>query len=482
MKINNFIKFFLCFFIATNLFANEIIDRGCPGIKNDLIKEVLANQSILYTQPYTARNFGFLVDQIYDLKKGNYVYHRQRGYPVVGSLLNPTLFNKVISGYQIISINKKDLKNFNDDQIYDSIINLKDKNEKNKIIKFFDPKNNKFVELNLKINEFTYQRQEPRIFIRSINIIDTIKGSFELSYSLSTIEEFPSLYKFLKKYQTYNEGSTCEFTKEDIKEIGFFAVPVTFYNLLQSDDDQIKKNYTLSAYVKTESVNLHYNEDGKIELKNNFEFKTFPFDKQKLKIILSENIGVRNLPGQIGSNQLIISDITTNGLDYYLKNNQLKEWNIEKISTYTESFKKLGYGLPLNKMVIEISIKRNYLYYIIKIIFPILLILSIAWYVFWIHPKELESRITTSIVCFLALVAYNFVIDSELPKLGYLTFMDWIIMVSYIFCAMPTAISISLYGLREQNIDIVSINNVARYLGPIFYFLILSIIGLIMLY
>ena len=33
-------------------------------------------------------------------------------------------------------------------------------------------------------------------------------------------------------------------------------------------------------------------------------------------------------------------------------------------------------------------------------------------------PRELESRLTITIVCLLSLIAYNFVIDSELPKLG----------------------------------------------------------------
>lgn len=142
----------------------------------------------------------------------------------------------------------------------------------------------------------------------------------------------------------------------------------------------------------------------------------------------------------------------------------------------------MGYELPSSQIDITLEIKRNILYYLIKIILPIFLILSLAWYVFWIHPKELESRITTSIVCFLALVAYNFVIDSEIPKLGYLTFMDWIIMLSYIFCALPTAISITLNRyINSRKYNVIEINNYIRYLGPIFYFTILIIVGLIML-
>ena len=58
--------------------------------------------------------------------------------------------------------------------------------------------------------------------------------------------------------------------------------------------------------------------------------------------------------------------------------------------------------------------------------------------VFFIRPQDLESRLTISIVVFLSLIAYNFVVSDDLPKIGYLTFMDRFILVSYIFAGIPT--------------------------------------------
>ena len=66
-------------------------------------------------------------------------------------------------------------------------------------------------------------------------------------------------------------------------------------------------------------------------------------------------------------------------------------------------------------------------------------------------PKELESRLTITIVCLLSLIAYNFVIDSELPKLEYLTVMDWIILVSYVYATIPNFISIISFKLYKKN-------------------------------
>ena len=50
----------------------------------------------------------------------------------------------------------------------------------------------------------------------------------------------------------------------------------------------------------------------------------------------------------------------------------------------------------------------------------------------------------------LSLIAYNFVIDNELPKLEYLTIMDWIILASYLFAAAPNMLAIFTFQLSEK--------------------------------
>ena len=75
----------------------------------------------------------------------------------------------------------------------------------------------------------------------------------------------------------------------------------------------------------------------------------------------------------------------------------------------------------------------------------------VCWSAVWIDPKEIESRLTVTIVCLLSLIAYNFVIDSELPKLEYLTIMDYIILVSYIYATIPNFLSIYSFELQKKN-------------------------------
>ena len=117
--------------------------------------------------------------------------------------------------------------------------------------------------------------------------------------------------------------------------------------------------------------------------------------------------------------------------------------------------------------------ERNPSFYIFKIIIPVLLILAVAWYVLWIPTKEIESRLTTSIVALLALIAYNFVFQDDIPKLNYLTDLDWYILLSYVFCCIPVFISIgsSKLGTKNQKI-IIKINKLIRKWGVLAYILI----------
>ena len=74
----------------------------------------------------------------------------------------------------------------------------------------------------------------------------------------------------------------------------------------------------------------------------------------------------------------------------------------------------------------------------------------ICWSSVWLNAREVESKLTITIVCLLSLIAYNFVIDNELPKLEYLTIMDWIILASYFFAAAPNMLAILTFQLSEK--------------------------------
>ena len=183
--------------------------------------------------------------------------------------------------------------------------------------------------------------------------------------------------------------------------------------------------------------------NGTYIIQNDFKLQTFPFDKQVLKIAyLSTN--------DIDSYEMTNKWNTYSAMNYFLKNQKINGWDIEGFNLYN-TIEEDEQDMFVSTAVIEIQIERQHGYYIYKVLIPILLILLVCWSVVWVDPKELEARLTITIVCLLSLIAYNFVIDSELPKLEYLTVMDWIILVSYFYATVPNFISIISFRLYKKN-------------------------------
>ena len=73
----------------------------------------------------------------------------------------------------------------------------------------------------------------------------------------------------------------------------------------------------------------------------------------------------------------------------------------------------------------------------------------------------------------LSLIAYNFVFEGDIPKLDYLTDLDKFILLSYVFCCIPTFISIgfSRFILKTNKLQtrVTKINSHIRKWGGLIY-------------
>ena len=484
--IKKVLKFLLLFiFFCNNLLA---IDDDCKILSERIKKKISKDYANAFYGNFELINYGFLLEYIsqsytdpLDVK-----IKRRNGDPIVSSLMDLNLSQEIKSGMLLKKLNGQSLEKYTDKNIVDKIL-VTNKNNSAEF-EFYDQKNKKTINKTIKSKKYYFHFLEPRLIINSINNIDTVNGGFELSYDLTLGASYPGLVNLITEdINVFKKQSTCKFNETEIKNIGIEILPFQFNNLANFSNDQVTKWYELAAYKTpngTYDFAVYQREKGIIRFVNDFNFKKFPFDQQLLKIELQELIGIRNTSESVSSAQFNVTKYTLDAFNYYKNNNLLKEWNIKNIEFNVTSKPKLNYDFPFNSLEINLEIERSSLYYFIKIIFPIFLILSIAWSVFWINPKELESRITTSSVCFLALVAYNFVIDTEIPKLGYMTFMDWIIMISYIFCALPTLLSIFMYRIinDRKKLDIININYLTRQIGPICYFILLLIISFLLLF
>ena len=230
------------------------------------------------------------------------------------------------------------------------------------------------------------------------------------------------------------------------------------FSTIKLTDSQIKKGFVDYNVLNIDKV-VDYK--GAI-FKGNYNFQAFPFDSQYLdyNLIVAAN-GFDIFPYPSSNDSLKRGYGNTSG-----------EWSKSQFFDYRYNIVvEQDYYNPVLTLITKFE--RNSFYYIFKIFLPILIILFVSWAVFWIKPKDVESRLTVSVVCLLSLIAYTFIIDENIPKLSYLTIMDYTILVSYFFSTIPTLQTIYISQFLPKNeAKSIKINNMFKRYTPLVYLII----------
>lgn len=307
----------------------------------------------------------------------------------------------------------------------------------------------------------------------------------------------PDAYDNLKEGETI--GFYCDVSVDFFKSLGI-TVPELELVGFKTDIDVEEPKYRISYVADSSEINLHeeprsYEDkmdlflEGQAEFAmvnvkrsfqgivlNNYDFRKFPFDRQKIEFNFRQKTS--NWEFYDGAIRYDLGWAGQDNLDTTFELAENSEWNFtdynwRTIHAYDNLTREYA---PL--LGIYFDIKRNFEYYLFKLFLPILLLLSLTWSIFWINPTDLETKITISIVTFLALIAYNFVIDNDLAKLAYLTFLDAVILVSYFFAGLPTFFAIFCKNLIQSDRESIGlkINSACKIAFPVMYMVSLGFV------
>jgi len=391
----------------------------------------------------------------------------EQGYYKVGKIWTQEMAEKVKSDDEIININGIDLreldisrkKNWEDIKSFEDF--FKDQESLEILLRTTDGE--KIINYKVKTSWSEFEYSDPFIdfYIRSISI-DEKDGSssitIETEYEEILSDSFP-LTKLAREILYYNNDNgdpwfeECEFTVDEWRDLDTIDpnYGMTYKDLISQDKTLFDGKYLiLPSFVGTwdniteDSLSILYKSKGVFKFKNDFNFRTFPFDKQKLKVFVYQS----RYP--LGEYQASVSDWTKRELIFFQNQNDITGYNVVGNRIDYKLFKGPNDKYFYDGVQLSIDIERKSGYYIFKVILPIILILIVCWSSIWIDPREIESRLTITIVCLLSLIAYNFVIDSEMPKLEYLTVMDHIILVSYAYATIPNFLSIVSFNMLKD--------------------------------
>ena len=328
---------------------------------------------------------------------------------------------------------------------------------------------------------FPYSKSKPITVKVDLEIEDVHKISgknldFETSYAMWLHWKDDNLIKVLKEFEVFtNKGKPlylCDYTPKSIigEKRKIFDPVVEFFNLKEKpnfesglqDWIEIFSDGTVQSRVR----------DTKI-FKGYFNFKNFPFDKQNLSFEIWSEFPSSMV--RIIAEEPVMSEYKENLYSFNVENEgiSIPGWDLVGINyeNYTVSEND---GFEYSGLVVNLEVERQSAYYLFKIILPIIFILAISWSVFWVRGSQLEAKVNITIVCLLSLIAYNFIIDEDLPKLSYLTFLDFFILLSYFYTGIATILCVySFVKKMTSGADISFVDLKARWIGPLSYFGIL---------
>ena len=489
MKLKKIVWFYLMLLIAAfniNLSSIEAQAEECDIINTELIN----NAERVFSYHEFRNDIGIHYDFAEDKDNKKIIIKRdENDYPIVRF----SLFEKtnIKPGSVVKTYNGKDLSNLKDEEI-NKLHKTSGKVELQLI-------NNKVIELNSNpyhLNDFKLSN----FIIKSVHNIDTAKGILEISLDSHITSNRNDLYNIVKKVENYEEylvvgySNICSKLKNEIP----WPIKHVEFNEYKYDED-VREGLKNKGVLVNSVFDLSYDqpnlrsirtEKGIFYFRQYFDFKKFPFDKQKLIITIKTDLG--NYSNENNLNYKDEGSVTfvTPEIGVFLELKKFKEknylkkfnWDVTGVSIKSREIEDDNYfdiwtskiiKRSINVLDIEIEIERYVKHYIYKIILPVFLILCVAWYVLWIPTRKYETRLNTSIIALLALIAYNFVFQDDIPKLNYLTDLDWYILLSYVFCCIPVFISIgsSKLGTKNQKV-IIKINKLIRKWGIAVYILI----------
>lgn len=416
----------------------------------------------------------------------------KKNYPIIGAIVSSENLNKIKNKDILISIDGKDLSKLNDEEIDELIY----PSEIGKNHDLLIERGGQKIKVQVKSHEYFKEWRPLQFFLNSINEINIKKSTIKFSGYIGSSREYRetvgweivkharNTISYFDEEEQKNRSIDCleipyDYAKENRLPIA--GESLSFFDLVSEDKDKVTETvnvYAFNDYITDEPndilLSVEYYAEGEWQIKNEFNLVSFPFDKQKIIIKLVDNDEFEEV-------YLSPYELNYALLNYTKENLKIPGWDLIDVKFNTSNNFDIA-GLVLNETSIELDIERQSFYYIFKIIFPITLILLICWSSVWLDPKEIESKLTISIVCLLSLIAYNFVIDNELPKLEYLTIMDWIILASYLFAAAPNMLAIITFQMsnktKYKKLN-AKIDQISKRYGITSYILLIFIIVII---
>ena len=174
-----------------------------------------------------------------------------------------------------------------------------------------------------------------------------------------------------------------------------------------------------------------------------FDFQSYPFDSQRFFVRLDTH-----WPESI---MKFVPDTEFSGLGDQLGE---EEWIFHGEGVETSTQMSI-FGQSASSIAFRFTAHRHIWYYVLRILIPLLIIVMVSWATFFL--QDFSKRVDISGGNLLVYIAFNFTISNDLPRLGYMTFMDTILAAAFIITGLTV-----VWNVLLRRLELVGKEQVAR--------------------
>ncbi len=148
----------------------------------------------------------------------------------------------------------------------------------------------------------------------------------------------------------------------------------------------------------------------------------------------------------------------------------LPDWKVLSHSTSAAPYDPIP-GVNAAGFSFTFEAKRYVIYYLWQVVLPLGVIVIMSWAPFWIDPKNVGARVGVATSAILTLIAYRFVIASLLPRLPYMTRMDYFTVGSTLLVLFVLLVVLSTSFMEEYRREEATrvIDGWARWIFPVLF-------------
>ena len=196
-----------------------------------------------------------------------------------------------------------------------------------------------------------------------------------------------------------------------------------------------------------------------------FDFRRFPFDTQQFYIrfdmlypeefyLLTDLPGYSEVGGQLGEEEWVVIDHDTT-------------ISSETASTQSQT-SRFSFGFTAN---------RHLSFYIFRIFVPLAIIIIMSWIIFFL--KDYGKRVEAASGNLLIFIAFNFTISNDLPRLGYLTLLDSMLVSTFIVTGLVLIFNVYLKRLEVDGKKNIAhrIDQYTLWIYPIAYIVAFAVVS-----